>query len=322
VLLTARALAAEENERERAKPLALEALKLAPTLVPAAVLAGRLLAESNELRKASRIIERAWRECPHPDLAATYAHLRIGDSARERLARVQSLAQKVPGSSEGALAVAQAAIDAQEFATARAALAPHLRAPTQRIAVMMAELEEVEHGDVGRAREWMARAVHAQRDPAWTADGMVSDRWLPVSPVSGRLDAFEWRVPLAELGSPTVPQAPAIVESAPALVAAPPALAELSGTGNVVPADARPNGDRPSDAPSVAPAVSQQDAGSSAPAAAAGAERPRSRAASSGRTRSRPVEPIQPLVRAPDDPGPEPAVEPAADRRHLQDSLK
>src|SRR5436305_14243433 len=46
----------------------------------------------------------------------------------------------------------------------------------------------------------MARALNAPRDPAWTADGIVSDRWLPVSPVSGRLDAFQWRVPVAEVG--------------------------------------------------------------------------------------------------------------------------
>jgi HemY protein len=64
----------------------------------------------------------------------------------------------------------------------------------------MAELEEAESGDLGRAREWMSRAVHARRDPAWTADGLVSERWMPVSPVSGRLDAFQWRDPLAALG--------------------------------------------------------------------------------------------------------------------------
>ena len=72
-------------------------LKLAPTLVPAAELAGRLLGEAGELRRASRIIEKAWAANPHPDLADTYAHLRPGDSARERLARVQSLALKAPG---------------------------------------------------------------------------------------------------------------------------------------------------------------------------------------------------------------------------------
>ena len=47
----------------------------------------------------------------------------------------------------------------------------------------------------------MTRAVHARRDPAWTADGYVSDRWMPVSPVTGRLDAFQWRDPLAGFDS-------------------------------------------------------------------------------------------------------------------------
>ena len=75
-----------------------------------------------------------------------------------------------PGHVESALAVARAALDAHEFATARAALAPLLAAPTQRVAMLMAELEQLE-GDEGRAREWMARALNAARDPAWTADG-------------------------------------------------------------------------------------------------------------------------------------------------------
>ena len=43
----------------------------------------------------------------------------------------------------------------------------------------------------------MPRALVSRRDPAWTAGGFVSERWLPVSPVTGRLDAFEWKDPLA-----------------------------------------------------------------------------------------------------------------------------
>src|SRR5437773_11973399 len=73
--------------------------------------------------------------------------------------------------------------------------------PTQRVAMLMAEIERTEHGDSGRARAWTWRAVRAQHDPVWTADGYVSDRWRPVSPVSGRLDAFQWQTPLAALPS-------------------------------------------------------------------------------------------------------------------------
>ena len=96
--------------------------------------------------------------------------------------------------------MARAALDAREFAVARAALRPLAIVPTRRVAALMAELEESEHADEGRAREWMTRALSsARRDPAWTADGFVSERWLPVSPVTGRLDAFAWKDPLSGL---------------------------------------------------------------------------------------------------------------------------
>jgi HemY protein len=202
VLLTARALSLIDTDRDSARSMILEAVKLAPDLVPAVSLAGRLLAEAGEQRRAARLIERAWRANPHPDLAEVYAHLRPGDSARDRLARVQALARLAEGHLESAYAVARSAIDAREFTVARTNLAPFLGTPTQRVAMLMAEIEDLEHGDVGRAREWIAKALNAERDPAWTADGVVSDKWLPISPVTGRLDAFQWKVPLAHLGAP------------------------------------------------------------------------------------------------------------------------
>jgi HemY protein len=74
----------------------------------------------------------------------------------------------------------------------------------------MAQLEEADTGDIGRAREWMARAVHAALDPVWTADGLIAENWMPVSPATGRLDAFQWRVPVADL----TPRGP-LLEPAP-----------------------------------------------------------------------------------------------------------
>src|SRR5260370_10274492 len=142
-----------------------------------------------------RRAETAWLAHPHPDLADAYAHVRLGDAARQRLVRVETLAAKTPGHIEGALAVARAAIDASEFARAREALAPFIAAPTQRVAMLMAEIERTEHGDSGRARAWTLRAVRALPDPVWTADGYVSDRWRPVPPVTGRRDAFQCQTP-------------------------------------------------------------------------------------------------------------------------------
>jgi HemY protein len=42
----------------------------------------------------------------------------------------------------------------------------------------------------------------APKDAVWTADGYVSDTWQPISPVTGKLDAFEWRIPVEQLGGP------------------------------------------------------------------------------------------------------------------------
>jgi HemY protein len=201
VLLTARALELETVDRDRSRDSVMEAIKLAPTLVPAAVLAAKYQSEAHQVRRAMRIVETAWLEHPHPDLAEAYAHVKLGDSARQRLVRVETLAAKAPGHIESGLAIARAAIDASEFARAREALAPFTSAPTQRVAMLMAEIERTEHGDSGRARAWTLRAVRARHDPAWTADGYVSDRWRPVSPVTGRLDAFQWQTPVAALPS-------------------------------------------------------------------------------------------------------------------------
>ena len=65
--------------------------------------------------------------------------------------------------------------------------------------------------------------MRATGDPVWTADGVVSDRWLPVSP-NGRLDGYQWRLPLAEIGvsrpvieviqPPAPPQQPVEAEAA------------------------------------------------------------------------------------------------------------
>jgi HemY protein len=201
VLLTARALELEKVDRDLSRESAMEAVKLAPTLVPAAALAAKYQSEAHQVRRAMRIVETAWLAQPHPDLADAYAHVKLGDSARQRLVRVETLAAKAPGHLESALAVARAAIDASEFTRAREALAPFISAPTQRVAMLMAEIERTEHGDSGRARAWTLRAVRALHDPVWTADGYVSDVWRPVSPVSGRLDAFQWQTPVAALPS-------------------------------------------------------------------------------------------------------------------------
>lgn len=201
VILTALAEQAEDTDPDKARSHALTAHKLVPNLVPAAVLAARLSVRLSDLRKAAKIIETTWKHQPHPELAETYLHLRNGDSSLDRLKRAETLASKKQNHPEGQFAIATAAISAREWTAAREALDAILRsAPTERACLMMAQLDELEHGDRGRVREWLSRAVSAPRDAAWTADGVVAPKWAPFSPVTGELDAFEWKVPVENLG--------------------------------------------------------------------------------------------------------------------------
>jgi HemY protein len=315
VLLTARALELETVDRDRSRESVMEAIKLAPTLVPAAALAGKYQSEAHQVRRAMRIVETAWLAQPHPDLADAYAHVKLGDSARQRLVRVETLAAKAPGHLESALAVARAAIDASEFARAREALAPFTSAPTQRVALLMAEIERNEHGDSGRARAWTLRAVRALHDPVWTADGYVSDRWRPVSPVSGRLDAFQWQTPLAALPSDknTAIESSAFEQAmlAPRRVEPPREQQHEQPADVTPPAAAQDNSPAPSPAPIPPASAAVEPAPASAPAPSPPPAEPPSvtpaplfRArADLGKTSAASVPPVIPIVRPPDDPG-------------------
>jgi len=198
VLTTAIALSKEQISPDEALRLARSAIKRAPDLVPAVALAARLLIRKGGARKAAKIIETAWRLAPHPELAKLYLDPRPGDSGADRLARAHILAKLSPRDFESRMALASAAITACDYKSAREAMLPMIEGderPTARVCLLMAEIEEAEHGETGYAREWLARASRAPRDACWIAGGVMSEQWLPASPVTGKLDAFVWQRP-------------------------------------------------------------------------------------------------------------------------------
>lgn len=314
VVNTAQAAELEDRMPDRALELALTAHKAAPDLVPAAVIAGRLLAATGQTRKAGRVLEKTWRLSPHPDIAEIYGAARPGSSPRDRFKRVKALVKKLPAPVEGPIALARSAIAANDWPQARAALEPLIaNRPSARVCTLMAEIEEGETGDEGRMREWLSRAVSAPRDPVWTADGYTSDTWRAFSPVSGELDAFEWKVAvegLQYLGS---------VEDAPGETAAeqhslpvqtdPPEpetapLPEVEEATDTVTAEvvAEPEVDAP--VPDAEPAAEAD--GADAPEPEPAADKPADRRLD--KAPKKPVIFVPP--RPPDDPGPAPRDDP------------
>ena len=298
VILTADGLEREQSAVDVVRGTSLEAHGLAPDLVPAACLAARVTARAGDLRKAARILEATWKLEPHPELAETYARLRPGDSAQDRLARIRDLIKVRANHAEGVLALARALVDVRDFAAARAALAPQLAAgATRRVCLLMAEIEEGEGAPAAAVRTWLGRAVHAPRDRAWVADGLVSDRWQALSPATGRLDAFEWKEPPEDTATiPLEDPADAADET-------------LALSGAVVPVEAAPREAKPAAQP--VETVVEHEPVAAAPAAvepeavdtAASAEVVELRTEPAGATTAAAEAPVRDRPAPPDDPG-------------------
>ena len=202
VILTAQAMSLMDHDLPAAANAALEANKLAPTLVPAAIAAARTKFRMNDLRRGAKILEAAWKSEPHPEIAQAYVHARPGDSTHDRLGRAQKLKALRPNNVETSMAMARAALEAGEYEQARREVEAALRmSPRESAYLLLADIEEADGASEGRIRQWLAKAVRAPRDPAWVADGQVSEHWAPFSPVTGRIDAFEWRAPAERPGA-------------------------------------------------------------------------------------------------------------------------
>lgn len=221
VLETALAREVEPTDPLSALDHALAALKLQPDFVPAALIAARVHSDRGEGRRAMSLLRRVWRATHHPDLATLYASAIPGVSAVDRLRRLRELIEDPAPDRASAAVLARAAVDAYDWSLARSVLAPYLDAPSQAVCLLMAEIEEGQEGDQGKARAWLARGVRAPRDAAWTAEGTVFDEWQPVGP-DGALDALSWQVPAEpaphrETATLPAPRAMATAEAATAL---------------------------------------------------------------------------------------------------------
>jgi HemY protein len=233
VVLLERAYKAQHaGDPNQTLKLVKQARKAAPDLVPASVLHAELLVGSGRRGTAARMLERAWGAAPHPALIEPYRAARPGKTEIEWLNQVGKLTGTTPTHPESLLALAEAALDAKLWGEARRHLGIAAEAgATHRVCRLMARLEEAEHGDLDKAREWLMRAGEALPDPAWVCDscGALASEWQPRCGACDAYDGLAWhtppRVPIAvaaaaELVTPESPESPVSGE-APILPAEP-----------------------------------------------------------------------------------------------------
>ncbi len=217
--------ALDEGDRDKALRLAGKAHKSAPDFQPAAVALARALVETGGLRRAARTIEQAWGQCPHPDFPELYFKAKRASDPLPKLKAAKRLVSFSPDHEESGIIVAETALAAEIWGEARKSLEPLISgapAPSRRVCRLMARLEESEHGDQKKSREWLMRAAAADADPAWVCSdcGNSVGGWSLLCGKCGGFDTYAWGTPphiagltggdaAPELIPPAIPAVPA-----------------------------------------------------------------------------------------------------------------
>ncbi len=167
-------------------------------LVPAIATLARQQTKAGQGKRARKLIEKAWAQKPHPELAGAYVDAVEAKTPGARKEAVERLRTANPNDPESRLAVAEAAIDSEQWKEARSLLEPMVEvAPSARLFLLLSDLESRENGDGEAARRWLDRAAHETPDPTWVcaACGTAADEWSAVCGQCGQLEGLRWRPP-------------------------------------------------------------------------------------------------------------------------------
>ncbi len=195
-----------EGKLEEAQIYAVEANRLAPGLVPAALLSAEGHLEQNNVKQASRILRAAWQLAPHPDLAAGFAALAPDEASVARLKRFGQFTKGTESHPETKMLMAELYVAMADFDAARQALGDLAKTdPTMRALTILAAIERGDGADDQSVRRLLTQAISAQRDPQWICDncGHVHHDWEPVCLNCEAIDSIAWkRPPMSEAVSP------------------------------------------------------------------------------------------------------------------------
>ena len=196
----------DESATMESREAAIEANKLSPDLIPAAVMAADGMIAKDQKRNATRILKKAWETSPHPDLAGAFARIEPDESPKARLTRFEKLGRTTPNHRESRLLMAELNIAAEDFPAARRALGDlAAESPDARTLTVMAAIERGEGAPDAIVKGWLARAVTAPRGPQWICDNcnQIHSSWTPICDNCGAFDTLLWKEPpAAEYQSP------------------------------------------------------------------------------------------------------------------------
>lgn len=201
VLAVAQAREVVEGDSIEAREAAIEANRLSPDLVPAAVMAAKGYIAQNKPRYATRVLRKAWEAQPHPELAAAFAAIAPEETPAERVKRFQTLTKIHPDHRETQLLLAELHIANEDFPAARRALGDLVeRDADARALTIMAAVERGEGASDTVVKGWLARALNAPRGPQWVCQKChhIHAEWTPICDNCQAFDTLSWERPPAQ----------------------------------------------------------------------------------------------------------------------------
>ncbi|WP_373634923.1 heme biosynthesis protein HemY [Yoonia sp. SS1-5] len=188
----------EDGKSIEAREAAIEANRLSPDLIPAAVMAANGYIASGNARYATRVLTKAWSVQPHPDLAAAFAEIEPGENPDARLKRFRTLIKTTPDHPETKMLLAELHISAEDFPGAKRALGDLVTTdPTTRNLTLMAAIERGEGAEDSVVRGWLTKALTASRGPQWVCENChhIHPQWAATCSNCQSFDTLSWKTP-------------------------------------------------------------------------------------------------------------------------------
>ncbi|WP_342069345.1 heme biosynthesis protein HemY [Yoonia algicola] len=196
----------DEGKTIEAREAAIEANRLSPDLIPAAIMAARGYIGEGNARYATRVLTKAWNAQPHPDLAAAFAEIAPDETSEARIKRFATLTKTTANNPETKMLMAELQIAAEDFPAAKRALGDLVeKEPTARVLTLMAAIERGEGADDSVVRGWLTKALTAPRGPQWICDKCqhIHATWGPTCTNCGAFDTLAWKAPpVSEVAMP------------------------------------------------------------------------------------------------------------------------
>jgi HemY protein len=183
-----------------------KAHKVEKNSVPLVLALAEMYVQAGARKKAKSLLEKSWKDAPHPALAHAWGSVLAEDKARKPMARVkwfEKLLKLRADHYESYLAMGRAALDeglwgeAREYLMQARAMMEAAQALDARVFKLLAALERRQNQNESAAQEWLVRAGQVKPDEAWICreTGREYSRWSPIAEPHGSFNTIMWSRP-------------------------------------------------------------------------------------------------------------------------------